>query len=85
MGTALEHIGARTRVARDAVATIALALFQGLVRQRRIDPASVPDELLGQAMRWLFAGSRRRHCRPPAPRTTRTGDPATADRPEESR
>ncbi|MFD8330893.1 TetR/AcrR family transcriptional regulator [Streptomyces lydicus] len=56
MGKALDHIGAPPAVSADAVATIAMALFQGLLRQRRIDPASVPDELLGQAMRWLFAG-----------------------------
>ncbi|MFG3114615.1 TetR/AcrR family transcriptional regulator [Streptomyces sp. NPDC048197] len=56
MAKALNHIGAPETVSADAVATIAMALFQGLLRQRRIDAASVPDELLGQAMRWLFAG-----------------------------
>lgn len=56
MSTALEHIGARESVSAEAVATITMALFQGLVRQRRIDPASVPDDLLGQAMQWLFTG-----------------------------
>ncbi|MEU9484868.1 TetR/AcrR family transcriptional regulator [Streptomyces decoyicus] len=56
MSTTLEHIGARESVSAEAVATITMALFQGLVRQRRIDPASVPDELLGQAMQWLFTG-----------------------------
>ncbi|QWF83962.1 TetR/AcrR family transcriptional regulator [Amycolatopsis sp. CA-230715] len=40
----------------SAVATVVLALFQGLVRQRRIDQDSVPPELFGQALRWLFAG-----------------------------
>jgi AcrR family transcriptional regulator len=43
-------------VPSDLVAMVALALFQGLVRQRRVDPASVPDGLYGQALRWLFAG-----------------------------
>ncbi|WP_344420648.1 TetR/AcrR family transcriptional regulator [Amycolatopsis minnesotensis] len=40
----------------STVATVVLALFQGLVRQRRIDQGSVPPELFGQALRWLFAG-----------------------------
>ncbi|WP_308257380.1 TetR/AcrR family transcriptional regulator [Pseudonocardia lacus] len=39
-----------------AVATVVMALFHGLVRQRRIDPASVPDDLFGQALGWLFTG-----------------------------
>lgn len=39
-----------------AVATVVQALFGGLVRQRRINPDSVPEELFGQALGWLFAG-----------------------------
>ena len=35
-----------------------LGLFQGLVRQRRVDPASVPDDLFAQAVGWLLAGVR---------------------------
>ncbi|WP_327706606.1 TetR/AcrR family transcriptional regulator [Streptomyces decoyicus] len=70
MGTALEHIGARESVSAEAVATITMALFQGLVRQRRIDPASVPDDLLGQAMQWLFTG---------IAATTGTADTAATD------
>lgn len=54
--TGLERRGLREGVPADAVATVVRALFQGLVRQRRIDPASVPDELFGQAVQWLFAG-----------------------------
>lgn len=56
MATMLRRSGADGQASADAVATVAVALFQGLVRQRRIHPADVPDELLGQAMRWLFAG-----------------------------
>ncbi len=56
MGTVLDRLGRRDTVPADHVATVVLALFQGLVRERRIDPAGVPDELLGQALRWLFAG-----------------------------
>jgi AcrR family transcriptional regulator len=39
-----------------AIATVVSALFQGLVGQRRVDPESVPDELFGQALGWLFTG-----------------------------
>ena len=35
-----------------------LAMFQGLVRQRRIDPDRVSGELFGQGVRWLFGGLR---------------------------
>ena len=41
----------------DQLSTIIMALFQGLVRQRRTDPDSVPDELFGQALSWLFTGA----------------------------
>jgi AcrR family transcriptional regulator len=40
------------------VAIVISALFQGMVRQRRIDQANVPAELYGDALRWLFAGLR---------------------------
>jgi AcrR family transcriptional regulator len=56
MGSVLDRVGGRDTADPGDVATIVLALFQGLVRQRRTDPASVPDELFGQALRWLFAG-----------------------------
>ena len=39
------------------LSSIVIALFQGLVRMRRVDPDSVPDELFGQALRWLFTGA----------------------------
>jgi AcrR family transcriptional regulator len=40
----------------DVLATIVFALFDGLVRQRRIAPDTVPEDLYGQALRWLFIG-----------------------------
>ncbi len=40
------------------VAIVISALFQGMVRQRRIDPDNVPPELYGDALRWLFTGIR---------------------------
>ncbi|WP_433893696.1 TetR/AcrR family transcriptional regulator [Streptomyces sp. CA-111067] len=42
--------------ALDNVATVLLAMFQGLVQLRRTDPALVPDDLYGDAAHWLFAG-----------------------------
>lgn len=63
---ALEHLvarvmkrfGAAQGVAPKDVTVVAVALFQGLVRQRRIDPTAVPDALIAQALRWLFVGLR---------------------------
>jgi len=43
-------------VPSETVATVVFALLQGLVRQRRLDPGSVPPELFSQALRWLFTG-----------------------------
>jgi AcrR family transcriptional regulator len=40
----------------QAVAVLVAALFDGLVRQRRINPGQVPEDLFGHALRWLFAG-----------------------------
>ncbi|MGW9433151.1 TetR/AcrR family transcriptional regulator [Streptomyces decoyicus] len=79
MSTALEHIGARESVSAEAVATITMALFQGLVRQRRIDPAGVPDDLLGQAMQWLFTGIAASTGTTDTTDTADTGETAAAD------
>ena len=38
------------------VTLVVLALVQGLLRQRRIDPERVPDELIVNALRWLIDG-----------------------------
>jgi AcrR family transcriptional regulator len=43
-------------VSVEDFATTTLALFSGLIRQRRIDPDRVSDAVFGQAMRWLIAG-----------------------------
>jgi AcrR family transcriptional regulator len=40
----------------DDVATVLLALFQGLVQLRRTDPDLVPEDLYGTAAHWLFTG-----------------------------
>ncbi|MEU9017997.1 TetR/AcrR family transcriptional regulator [Actinomadura sp. NPDC048394] len=56
MEPVLARVGASGAVPASDVATVASAMFQGLLRQRRLDPPSVPDDLLRQAMRWLFVG-----------------------------
>lgn len=48
--------GERWAADDEEIATVVLALFQGLVRQRRLDPAGVPDDLYGRALTWLFNG-----------------------------
>jgi hypothetical protein len=52
----MERSGAAPGVPPRAVTRVMLALFQGLVRQRRIDPDAVPDDLFLRALRWLFMG-----------------------------
>jgi hypothetical protein len=54
----MERFGAGPTIPPRAVTSALLGLFQGLVRQRRVDPASVPDDLFAQAVRWLLAGVR---------------------------
>jgi AcrR family transcriptional regulator len=54
----LEQRGAPPEASPEAVATVVAALFDGLVRQRLLNPANVPDELFGLALRWLFTGIR---------------------------
>lgn len=58
VATAMRRSGAAEDVPPEAVTRAALALFQGLVRQSRVDPESVPDDLFRQALGWLFAGLR---------------------------
>ncbi|MCF3147456.1 TetR/AcrR family transcriptional regulator [Streptomyces platensis] len=56
ISTSLTEQEAPAGISAEAVATVVAALFGGLVRQRRIDPASVPEELFGDALKWLFTG-----------------------------
>ncbi len=56
ISTSLAQHGAPAEVSAEAVATVVTALFDGLVRQRRIDPAGVPEDLFPNALQWLFAG-----------------------------
>ena len=48
-------------VSVDEFATTTVALFSGLIRQRRIDPARVTEEMFGQALRWQIAGMPRKN------------------------
>jgi AcrR family transcriptional regulator len=43
-------------VSVETFAVVVLALYQGLTRQRRTDPARVSEELFGQALSWQLAG-----------------------------
>jgi AcrR family transcriptional regulator len=56
VGPVLDSGAPGTDATAREVATVVSALFTGLVRQRRIDPASVPDDLFGRAVGWLFDG-----------------------------
>ncbi|MEU0820247.1 TetR/AcrR family transcriptional regulator [Streptomyces mirabilis] len=56
--TWLAEQGGPAEAPAESVATVVAALFQGLVRLRRVDPDSVPEELFGQALVWLFDGIR---------------------------
>ena len=58
ISAAMERRGAPAGVPAAEVATLVLAMFQGLVRQRRIDPERVSGDLLAQGLRWLFDGLR---------------------------
>lgn len=40
----------------ESFAVVVLALYQGLVRQRRTDPARVSEHTFGQALSWQLAG-----------------------------
>jgi AcrR family transcriptional regulator len=53
---ALDRFSAAEDAAPREVTMVVLALFQGLMRQRRLDPHAVPDDLFARALRWLFAG-----------------------------
>ncbi|WP_454789987.1 TetR/AcrR family transcriptional regulator [Mycolicibacterium lutetiense] len=56
LADALERNNIDDSVSVGGFAVVVLALFQGLIRQRRIDPDRVPAELFGQALAWQLAG-----------------------------
>ncbi|WP_395310962.1 TetR/AcrR family transcriptional regulator [Mycobacterium sp. AMU20-3851] len=51
------------QVSVDDFATTTLAMFGGLIRQRRIEPERVTEEMFGQALRWQLAGMPRKQDR----------------------
>jgi hypothetical protein len=52
----MQRYGANPGVPGEAVTRI--MLFQGLARQRQVDPAAVPADLFRQALQWLLIGIR---------------------------
>lgn len=55
-GNALAELKAPPEATPQAVAAVIAALFDGLLRQRRLNPGLVSADLFGHAVRWLFAG-----------------------------
>jgi AcrR family transcriptional regulator len=55
---AMERWGTPPGVPAAEVAAVVLAMLQGLMRQRRIDPDRVSSELFAQGLQWLFGGLR---------------------------
>ncbi|MDN4172052.1 TetR/AcrR family transcriptional regulator [Nocardioides sp. SOB77] len=51
-----EQAGARLPVPAASMATLLLALSHGLAIERMVDPASVPDDLMGQVLALLVEG-----------------------------
>ncbi len=56
ISAAMDRRGTLPGVPAAEVAAVVLAMFQGLVRQRRIDPDRVSVDLFVQGLRWLFSG-----------------------------
>jgi len=53
----LEREGSRyPRELAGRLARVMFVLFQGMVRERRLDPDGVPAELYADALRWLLTG-----------------------------
>jgi AcrR family transcriptional regulator len=74
----LQQHSANPGLPADVVTRIMLALFQGLARQRQIDPAAVPADLFTEALQWLLAGMRTT-ARTPEPPDGHTAAPKTHD------
>ena len=51
----MERLGTAPGIEPDEMTAVALALFQGLVQRRRINPSTVPDDLFARVLRRLFA------------------------------
>lgn len=55
-GPELERRGVPAEASAPAVAAVVAAMFDGLARQRLLNPATVPDDLFGLALKGLFTG-----------------------------
>lgn len=51
----MERAGTAPGITADELATVTMALFQGLARRRRMDSGSVPDDLFARVLERLFA------------------------------
>jgi AcrR family transcriptional regulator len=59
VGAAMEQRrGPMPGISVREVTIVVLSLFQGLVRQRLIDPDSVPGDLFARSLNWLMTGLR---------------------------
>jgi AcrR family transcriptional regulator len=54
IAAAMERYGTPPGISPEEMTLVAMALFNGLVRRRRIDPGGVPDDLYGRVLRRLF-------------------------------
>jgi AcrR family transcriptional regulator len=55
IATVMAEVGSPPGISSAEMTTVALALFQGLVRRRRLEPGAVPDDLFARILRRLFA------------------------------
>jgi AcrR family transcriptional regulator len=54
----IEHLGAPVAgLGKDELATVLICLFTGLAQQKLIEPDSVPDRLLGEAIALIYRGA----------------------------
>ena len=58
IAAAMDRLGAPPGISSMEMTMIAVLLFNGLVRRRRIDPGAVPDDLFARVLRRLFAAER---------------------------
>lgn len=54
IAAAMERFGTPQGISPQELALVATALFNGLVRRRRIEPGAVPDDLFGRVLRRLL-------------------------------
>lgn len=54
VAAAMDRFGTPPGISAAELTTVAMTLFEGLVRRRRIDPGAVPDDLFARVLRRLF-------------------------------